>query len=124
MKNEVPSVLARRYYEKHHPDMFNYVVEQHFLNGYVRSSPICFCLFRPVNVHSPDEVILDIKHTFHKPQQNCWFIFLFTGNLKEVFTILPFRLPYCAYEHNSAIRRFETDYISNKITGKVHTWDQ
>jgi hypothetical protein len=108
-----PAETAYAYYDRPDGNIFHYVLDYHLKNGYVFSTPQTFVMGRPVDITGNRWDILDLSYAFPKASWNCWFVYFCAGDLKNVFTMMPFSLPYCSFEHRNRLRFYSTEqYIS------------
>jgi len=90
---------------------FRYVGIHRFNNGYIFCDPEYFIMGRPVDSHAPKHQIVDPEFTFERCESDCWFIWLYAGDLTKAFTIVPYWLPYVAYERRDRLQIRETSKI-------------
>lgn len=98
-----PYEQAARWHLAHCPDVsFVSVVEAHFFNGHVVSSPSRFVLGRRVWHDWPAEMLLD--PWLVAPHGDCWHVWLWAGTVKDWGEVVPFRLPWIAFHRGERLR--------------------
>jgi hypothetical protein len=88
----------------------------HLLNGYVYSSPEYFVLARPVWAGAPEEEILDPECVWPVEVCNCWWIYLFSGDLAEAVKLFPFRLALIGWERENKPRLYDFEKGIRKVS--------
>ena len=116
-----PSQIAYKYYEKEHGNIFHQVLDLHLLNGYVHSTPDYFIMARPVNMRAPKADIINPHFIFQNNEWNCWFVYFYTGNIKNVFTNMPFSLRYCSFEHRNKLKVHSLAKYQTKLNYGIST---
>lgn len=92
---------------------FSEDVEAHFSTGIVISTPTLFCLAREVWRGSLPELVLDPWVKFEGG--DCWHVYLFAGNLVELFGHCTEPKEWVAFERNNVLRFYRFQSIRRKI---------
>lgn len=82
------------------PGAFSALVDWHLRHGFVFSRPDYFVMGRPVEITAPAELI--VEPTCHFPSSRCdgWYIHAMAGNLARVWQVLPWDLPWIAWQRH------------------------
>lgn len=99
-----PAEEAAAVYEKEPcARTFREDVEAHMLCGYVVATPEVFAMFRPVRWSAGQEAIVNPWHA----HVGCdtWHIYLAAGDVEQIRAMLPYPLPYVAFERKNQLRR-------------------
>lgn len=85
----------------------------HFVRGYVISTPDVFVMFRPVRWANGEASIVNPWI----PHEDCdaWHIYLFSGNIEALESLLPYPLPWVSYERENVLRRFRVSRMSGLV---------
>jgi hypothetical protein len=94
-------------------------LEAHLLNGFVFSRPDFFIMGRPVIKAASYEEITD--PTFRFPSANCdtWHIHLMSGNMVKAWAIMPWELPWFAWERKNELRFYSVSAIRRLSGGAL-----
>ena len=74
------------------------VVGWHLQHGFVFARPDLFVMGRPVMRFAPVELILRLDYPFRLYDCDCWYIHSMAGNMAAAWNIMPWELPWIAYE--------------------------
>ena len=110
---KTPAQIAFDYYGE---DAFYYILDLHFLHGYVYSTPDYFAMGRPVDKEVVRDDLIDPRVTSPKERQNCWFIYYVSGNMVKAFDNLPFFLPYCLFERKGILKFYKLEKLKHRIS--------
>lgn len=83
----------------------------HLEFGFVFSTPKFFIIGRPVKRDAPHGLILDPSFSFVRRECDCWHIHLAAGDLEAAWSILPWPLPWLAFERRNDLRFIPADRI-------------
>lgn len=102
---------------------FRYVGMHQFNGGYMFWDDTYFIIGRPVWVNPDDpkssrKFVTNPEHRYDPEKCNCWFIWLYAGNVKRAFTNFPYWLPYFGYERRGNFHITNIDKTMLKLTGK------
>lgn len=86
-------------------------LEAHLLNGFVFSRPDFFIMGRPVIKAASYEEITDPWHKFPSAECDCWHIHLMAGNCARAWVIMPWELPWFAWERKNELRFYPVSAI-------------
>jgi hypothetical protein len=95
--NGSPIDLIREEYRLHpREESFQVYLDWHIENGFVFSTPQFFIMGRAANRESLERN----SEVWSCPRelQDCWYVFAASGNLSKAWDILPYELPYIAFE--------------------------
>ena len=103
---------------------FRFIGMHQFNGGYMFYDDTYFIMGRPVWVHLPDPKLTRADVTnpekrYERGNQNCWFIWLYAGNVKRAFTNFPYWLPYFAYERRDNFHITNIDKTMIKLNRKT-----
>lgn len=79
----------------------------HLENGYVLSTPKAFVMGRRVDRQAPAEHLLDPARVWESG--DCWWVWLASGDLRDVLGLMPFPLPWIGFERNNRPRFYRLD---------------
>ncbi len=89
-------------------------LEAHLLNGYVFSTPETFLMGRVVQRDADPALIVDPWHRFEAG--DCWMVYLSAGCiLRDVPRLMPFPLPWLAWERGNKLRFWRTERVLGEI---------
>ena len=74
------------------------VVGWHMQHGFVFARPDFFIMGRPVTQWAPAELITDSHFLFRIADCDCWYIHSAAGNMAAAWSVMPWPLPWIAYE--------------------------
>jgi len=112
---------AYDYYQDWGENPFWRFVGMHQFNGgHVFYDDEYFIMGRAVNAYAPRAKITNPEYLFPEKDWNCWFIWLYAGDVQKAFTNFPFWLPYFAYERRDNLHITEIDKTMLKLTRKVY----
>jgi hypothetical protein len=77
---------------------FTTYLDWHSRHGFVFITPDFFCMGRPVVRSAKPEEICDPTHLFHVEQCDCWYVHAASGDMRKMWRILPWELPWIAFE--------------------------
>jgi len=97
--------MVALYRERPTEEPFSNYVEWHLRNGFVFSRPDFFIMGRPVIKWAAPELIVDLTHRFPSSHCDCWYIFAMAGNMAKAWTIMPWELPWFAWERDQGGKR-------------------
>lgn len=86
-------------------------LEAHYINGFVFSRPDFFIMGRPIVKAADPVLIVDPWMRFPSAFADCWHVYLFAGNLARVWDILPWPLPWVAFERKNELRFYSQEAI-------------
>lgn len=102
---------------------FAWYVDYHHRHGFVFSRPDYFIMGRPVIKEADPSLICELTHRFPSGQCNCWFIFAMAGNMMRAWDIMPWPMPWFAWEREQGGRRdlrfYPTERIRKLSTGQL-----
>lgn len=90
--------IAEQYRLHPQEESFAYYVEWHMWNGFVFSTPDFFIMGRPVNHVAAREIGVGLWHPSPMLNLDCWYIHAMAGDMAKAWDILPYPLPYIAWE--------------------------
>ena len=100
-----PVELAAKVYEQEPcARPFTEDLHWHLINGFVFSTPDFFIMGRPVPLTADHSLILNPAWVFPPELCNTWFVYLMAGNYQKAWSILPWELPYFAWERKNELR--------------------
>ena len=124
--NDHPMVKKAYDYYRDWPvnPFFRFVGMHQFNGGYVFYDDTYFIMGRPVYVPKDNpkafrKFVTDPQHKFTPRYCNCWFIWLYAGNVKRAFTNFPYWLPYFAYERRDNFHITNIDKTMIKLNRKT-----
>lgn len=79
-------------------------LQPHLVRGFVRSTPTCFVMGRPVASTASADLLNDPWHVFSEP--DAWFVWLCAGDMLEAFECIPFPLPLVGFARFGQPARF------------------
>lgn len=87
----------------------------HLENGYVFSGPEFFIMGRPIQRWASYELISNPAIKF--PNADCWLVWLAAGQgcLEKFFTLMPYPLPWIAWERKNHLRFWETAHLKQAL---------
>lgn len=101
------------------------LVSAHFENGYVFSTPTVFILARPVfvDVELDSGEILNEREILNPRMVwgagwNAWHVYLFSGDMREGLSYMPFPLEFLSFERKNRLRVYSLNYISQRLSTK------
>lgn len=94
-------------------------LEAHLLHGWVVSTPTAFAMGRIVDCKAELADLVNPWVTFELG--DTWLIYLTAGNLREALGLLPFDLPYIAWEKRNVLRIYPLLAIKEKLANRVFT---
>lgn len=120
-----PMVLkAYHFYDDWGQNPFwRYVGMHQFNGGHIFYDDTYFIMGRPIKAY-PEEPkrnraqVTNPEYRFPEESWNCWFIWLYAGNVQKAFTNFPFWLPYFAYERRDNLHITNINKTMLKLTGK------
>lgn len=78
---------------------FAETVADHFLNGYVISTPDCFLMGK-------------------QESEDAWFVTYFAGDLRAAVAAIPYPLPFVIFQRdNGTLRRYKLESLTRRING-------
>lgn len=77
---------------------FAWYVDYHHRRGFVFSGPEFFIMGRPVVRTADPALICEPTHAFAPAECDCWFIFAMAGDMAKAWGIMPWPLPWFAWE--------------------------
>ena len=77
---------------------FARLVGWHLQHGFVFARPDFFVMGRPVMRFAPMELLLSPEYTFRSADCDCWYIHSMSGNMSAAWSVMPWPLPWIAYE--------------------------
>ena len=94
-----PYELMLEFYGRHAPAVdFRTHVEWHFKHGFVYSTPDYFVMGRPVNHEASAEEITNPEKRWKEEECDCWYVHAMCGCVWKAFQIMPWRMPWIAWE--------------------------
>ena len=78
------------------PDM----VAWHLRHGYLFNTRDYFVMGRPIqlqNTREETDIVIDSLFVYEAKNSNCWYFSALSGNLRGVWHLLPYELPWMAY---------------------------
>lgn len=91
-------------------------LEAHLLNGFVFSRPDFFIMGRPVIKAATYEEITDPTFRFPSGMCDTWHIHLMSGNMVRAWAIMPWELPWFAWERKNELRFYPVSAI-HRLSG-------
>lgn len=86
----------------------------HMRLGYVFCTPQFFIMGRPVKREWPTEWILSPWFVCVK-DPDCWHVWLASGDLSLLFSVLPIKLLYVSWERDNKLRFYKFDKVYERI---------
>jgi hypothetical protein len=87
-------------------------LEMHAQQGVVYLSPELCLLARPVSSSMTDAEIIDIQSKDLTYKVDTWMIHIMTGKMAKVINVIPYLLPYVAFQRNGGrLRRYKLQTI-------------
>lgn len=77
---------------------FAYYVAWHFINGFVFSTPEFFIMGRPINKGYCERNGVPLCPPETGQYADTWYLHAFAGDMQKAWSILPYPLPYIAWE--------------------------
>ncbi len=77
---------------------FKECVEYHERHGFVFATPDYFVMGRPVVMMARADQICDYTCEFPAQGCDCWYIHAMAGHLAQVWDVLPWELPWIAWQ--------------------------
>ena len=74
------------------------VVGWHMQHGFVFARPDFFIMGRPVLRYSPESLITEPTYLYKSEFCDCWYVHAMAGNLARAWSVMPWPLPWIAYE--------------------------
>lgn len=96
-------------------------VELHLMHGFVHSTPAYFIMGRPVIRTAPAWQIVDPAHTFARADCDTWMVYLAAGDLGRAWDVLPWPLPWLAFERKNELRFLPAEAVSRLSNGKQYS---
>ncbi len=93
-----PYLKLHQLYSKDGIRAFDILVEWHLRHGFVFSRPDYFVMGRPVMHEASAELICEPTFHFPSGRCDCWYIHAMAGNLARVWDVLPWDLPWIAWQ--------------------------
>ncbi len=115
--------IARRYDEDEPPGAFDCLVEWHLMHGFVFSRPDYFVMGRPVCSDASAELICEPTFHFASARCDCWYIHAMAGNLSNVWAVLPWELPWIAWQRHHDPEKVLRIYPLARMRGMSQTQD-
>lgn len=91
-------IIAQKYFTNPQEAQFADYVEWFLRNGYVYSTPDYFVMGKNCRRTAPEEHICDCTHVFDENNSDCWYIFAMAGNIGKCLSVMPYPLPWLAFE--------------------------
>ena len=92
------------------PRCFKTDCRLHKLTGYVIDTGTAFLMGRAVWKDAPWEALRNPQVKFHESICDAWLIWIFAGDVREMFHLAPYYLPYVGWSRrNGRIRWYETE---------------
>lgn len=93
-----PIDLIREEYRLHpREESFQTYLDWHLENGFVFSTPDFFIMGRRVNKDHIERLGIDFCPTYEM-FADCWYVHAMAGDISKAWDILPYPLPYIAFE--------------------------
>jgi hypothetical protein len=89
--------VAELYRKYRQPRSFTADCYLHARTGHVIDTPRTFLMGRPVMRSAPEAAISDPRIKFRREDCDGWFIWAMAGDLTEVYSLMPFPLPYVGW---------------------------
>jgi hypothetical protein len=102
------------------PRSFEEDLVLHLQHGFVFSTPDFFIMGRAVVRTAAPEWILDPANPFAREDCDTWLVYLAAGDLGKAWSILPWPLPWLAFERNNDLRFYELARIRRLSTTPDH----
>lgn len=90
--------MAKMYEENPREHPFSWYVVWHQINGFCFATPDFFIMGSPVNHCVARREITDCTSSFDPGECHCWFIHAMAGDMSKAWSILPYELPFIAFE--------------------------
>lgn len=115
-----PFEQARHVYEKE-PCVrpFDEDLRLHLEGGFVFSTPAYFIMGRPVDRHAPPHLIVDPSVRFERSVANCWHLYLFAGDMRPAWSIMPWPLGWFSFERRNELRFYPVESIRRLSLGDI-----
>jgi hypothetical protein len=93
--------IRRKYQLAPQEQLFEFYLNWHLQNGFVFNTPEFFVMGRPIKTYR------DEAHTRHgidhlaiwaREEQNCWYVHAMAGDMTKAWSMLPYELPFMAFE--------------------------
>lgn len=100
---------------------FTEIEREHLSAGYCVSSPDYYICAKPVIRDHPE--MENLNFSFNPEECDCWFVWMASGDLRLLWTVLPHDLRWTAfYRHGtSRIRYYNTDKLRRRSHGRQST---
>lgn len=76
--------------------------------GYCLATPEYFVMGKGVRKGAKLEHIIEPTYVFPKDEQDCWFVYAFTGAAKDFLAFLPYELTWLAWQRRDSALRYWT----------------
>ena len=98
-----PIDRIREKYQLHPQEQpFEFYLNWHLAHGFVYSTPDFFIMGRPTHLilglDEWNKMACDIDTACEPKLENGWYVHAMAGNISKVWSILPYELPYVAFE--------------------------
>jgi hypothetical protein len=107
---------AQKGFDFYGEELFYKVLDLHLMFGYVYASPDYFVMGRPVPKTVSYEDMLDITKTYTLSECDAWCIYFLSGDIKKVWEILPFDLPYIVFERKGSTKIYLLEKLKRTIS--------
>ena len=87
--------IAARYAENPQDYDFEDYLHWHFVHGFVHSTPRYFVMGRAVQLGTD---FTEHLRVCEKGLEDCWYVHAMAGDMRRAWEVLPYELPYIAFE--------------------------
>jgi len=111
-----PFEQMRRMYRQHPQERpFDLYLDWHLRHGFVFSTPDFFVMGRPAPKALLEQILALGPSTFDRDECDCWYVHAMAGDIEKVWSILPWHLPWIAFERLRAGKRELTIVRTDRI---------
>lgn len=116
---ESPFDRAHRVYLEHpQQETFSQYLIWHYRNGFVFCTPDFFIMGRP----QVKATLEDIGPTFtNERHPDTWFLHCMSGDMRKVWSIMPYYLPYIAFQRNRNGKLDLSIYLTERLRNATDT---
>ncbi len=115
--------LAAEYAANPREQPFSFYVVWHMIHGFVFSAPDFFIMGRAINKAYAERNGLELVPHEEAPMADTWYLHAFSGDMAKAWSILPYPLPYIAWERMRAKRLDLTVVAFDRIRQMTHATD-
>jgi hypothetical protein len=111
-KQQAMSLYAQR------PNPWEYVMDRHLIRmlpqGHLIDTPECCLWGFPIRL-TPRVLKHGTVTIHHEPNPNCWMVWLCTGDLAHVLSLIPYPLPHIAFARDNRLRGYSFEKLTRKL---------